>query len=58
MAERSTLTAYRQASGEDISDDKEAASGSSVRRPVEGDCAICFDSLVANAEVTYKGLAG
>lgn len=46
LAEAGVLRAWRVASGEAAADG-EAAAGSSVgnRRPVEGDCPICFSSM-------------
>lgn len=46
LAKAGVLRAWRAASGEAAADE-EAAAGSSVgnRRPVEGDCPICFCSM-------------
>jgi hypothetical protein len=47
IAEEGVLRAYRAASGQAAADGGAAAAGSSVdaRKPVEGDCPICFNEL-------------
>lgn len=47
IAEEGVLRAYMAASGQAAADGGAAAAGSSVdaRKPVEGDCPICFNEL-------------
>lgn len=47
IAEDGVLRAYMAASGQAAADGVAAAAGSSVdaRKPVEGDCPICFNEL-------------
>lgn len=45
IAEEDVLRAYRTATGQAAGDGAAAGSSVNVRKPVEGDCPICFSEL-------------